>query len=332
MNNLTECRLHSNRVRYSLVELVQYSSAIVSLLSLSVFAVVVPAAFVRSGSNVDTAGVVAISRATAIVLLICYAAYLVFQLFTHRYLYTLHASKLNATVTYAEGVAPTKKTNVFSFGARKMLAEKLHKTSDDGKSSDNNHASSSTERHVTGQNITASPRMETQPLPPITDKKNDDPSPSSTAVSPAIRQAAEEENKEQEEEEETPQLTVWLAVVLLLVVTIITGVTAEFLVSSIDGMTSRSHVNKEFVALILLPLVVRALATFLIQLTSLIGKCVSTLNDTSGCFQVTKILHSAEHVTAVTVSVKNKLGTFLARVMAHSLTVRRFSHGCRNWQ
>jgi len=50
-------------------------------------------------------------------------------------------------------------------------------------------------------------------------------------------------------------LTAVQAAILLVVVTVFTGVTAEFLIGSIDGMTSTGGVSREFVALILLPLV-----------------------------------------------------------------------------
>ncbi|CCA67705.1 related to Ca2+-transport (H+/Ca2+ exchange) protein [Serendipita indica DSM 11827] len=265
---------------------VQIAQQQISLLSLSVFSVVVPAAFLRSGTDVDTAGVLAISRATSIVLLICYAAYLVFQLFTHKYLYTIQASKLNSAVVYHEGVAPEKKSNVFSFGARKMIAGKLHGTSSDGKSSDNNHVNSSNERNLTEQKTTASPAMETNPLPPTTDKKNDDPSPVANGRSSVTHQVEEEED----EEEEQAQLTYPLAIALLVVVTVVTGVTAEFLVSSIDGMTAKSHINPEFTALILLAIVGNA----------------------------------AEHVTAVTVSVKNKLDLAMGVAIGSSIQIFLF--------
>lgn len=46
-----------------------------------------------------------------------------------------------------------------------------------------------------------------------------------------------------------------VAMLLLVVVTVITGVTAEWLVSSIEGLVETGGVSEQFVALILLPLV-----------------------------------------------------------------------------
>jgi len=76
----------------------------------------------------------------------------------------------------------------------------------------------------------------------------------------------------------------------LAIVTVITGLTAEFLVGSINGLTSTGKIGKEFVALILLPLVGNA----------------------------------AEHVTAVTVSVKNKLDLAITVAVGSSIQIALF--------
>lgn len=49
-------------------------------------------------------------------------------------------------------------------------------------------------------------------------------------------------------DEHEPQLSVWFAFGLLAVITALTGVTAECLVDSIDGLTETGNVSKEFVA------------------------------------------------------------------------------------
>lgn len=114
--------------------------------------------------------------------------------------------------------------------------------------------------------------------------------------------------EEEEEEEETPQLSVLMTVILLAVVTVVStflslfvnnsyhksmsqlvAVTAEWLVDSIDGMTNTGTISKEFVGVILLPIVGNA----------------------------------AEHVTAVTVSVKDKLTLSLGVAVGSSI-VRHF--------
>ncbi|PBK75605.1 calcium/proton exchanger [Armillaria solidipes] len=93
-----------------------------------------------------------------------------------------------------------------------------------------------------------------------------------------------------EEEAEQPQLSVWVTVGLLTVVTVLVAVTAEWLVDSIDGMTSNSPISKEFVGMILLPIVGNA----------------------------------AEHVTAVTVSVKDKLNLSLGVAVGSSIQIALF--------
>lgn len=68
--------------------------------------------------------------------------------------------------------------------------------------------------------------------------------------------ALEEDLDEEEEEEEIPVLSLWAALVLLLVVTLLVAVTAEFLVSSINGLTeAHPAISVEWVGLILLPIV-----------------------------------------------------------------------------
>lgn len=97
-------------------------------------------------------------------------------------------------------------------------------------------------------------------------------------------------NDSDDEDAETPQLKVQAALVLILVVTAITGVTAEWLVDSIDGVTATGNISREFVALILLPLVGNV----------------------------------AEHVTAVTVSVKDKLDLSMAVAVGSSIQISLF--------
>lgn len=97
-------------------------------------------------------------------------------------------------------------------------------------------------------------------------------------------------NSSDDEDSETPQLKVQAALVLILVVTAITGVTAEWLVDSIDGVTESGNISREFVALILLPLVGNV----------------------------------AEHVTAVTVSVKDKLDLSMAVAVGSSIQISLF--------
>lgn len=93
-----------------------------------------------------------------------------------------------------------------------------------------------------------------------------------------------------ETEAEQPLMSLAVCLWLLVVVTTLVAVTAEFLVDSIDGLTSSGSINKEFVGVILLPIVGNA----------------------------------AEHVTAVTVSVKDKLTLSLGVAVGSSIQIALF--------
>jgi len=95
---------------------------------------------------------------------------------------------------------------------------------------------------------------------------------------------------EEDEEEEKPQMDLRTTIALLVFITVVVAVTAEFLVSSIDGLTEGGNISKGFVGLILLPIVGNA----------------------------------AEHVTAVTVSVKDKLTLSLGVAVGSSIQIALF--------
>ncbi|KAL1700241.1 hypothetical protein EV121DRAFT_264313 [Schizophyllum commune] len=95
----------------------------------------------------------------------------------------------------------------------------------------------------------------------------------------------EAQHEEDDEEEETPQLSLAMCLFLLIVVTVIIAVTAEWLVDSIDGMVEGGGISEEFVGVILLPIVGNA----------------------------------AEHATAVTVAVKDKLTLSMGVAMGSSI-------------
>ncbi|KAL1694306.1 Sodium/calcium exchanger protein-domain-containing protein [Schizophyllum commune] len=97
-------------------------------------------------------------------------------------------------------------------------------------------------------------------------------------------------DEEDEEEEETPQLSLAMCIFLLVVVTVIIAVTAEWLVDSIDGMVEGGGISEEFVGVILLPIVGNA----------------------------------AEHATAVTVAVKDKLTLSMGVAMGSSIQIALF--------
>ncbi|KIW01888.1 calcium/proton exchanger, variant 3 [Verruconis gallopava] len=92
---------------------------------------------------------------------------------------------------------------------------------------------------------------------------------------------------EPEEDEEEPQLTMIGALIALCAATALIGVCAEFLVDSINEVTCKYHVSQYFVGLILLPIVGNA----------------------------------AEHATAVTVAVKDKMDLAIGVAVGSSMQI-----------
>lgn len=91
----------------------------------------------------------------------------------------------------------------------------------------------------------------------------------------------------EEEEKEEPHLSVIGALVTLGISTTLVAFCSEFMVSSIDGFTREAHISTTFVGLILLPIVGNA----------------------------------AEHATAVTVAVKDKMNLTIGVAIGSSLQI-----------
>jgi len=89
------------------------------------------------------------------------------------------------------------------------------------------------------------------------------------------------------EEDETPQLSLWGALITLLASTALVGLCAEYLVDSINEVTCEYHVSEYFVGLILLPIVGNA----------------------------------AEHATAVTVAIKDKMDLSIGVAVGSSMQI-----------
>jgi len=90
-----------------------------------------------------------------------------------------------------------------------------------------------------------------------------------------------------DDEEEIPQISMSAAIALLVADTVLVAITAEFLVDSINGVVASTPLSQEWVGLILLPIVGNA----------------------------------AEHVTAVTVSVKDKLDLSIGVAVGSSIQI-----------
>ncbi|KAG5650088.1 hypothetical protein H0H81_000833 [Sphagnurus paluster] len=187
-----------------------------------------------------------------------YGGYLVFQLYSHKALYDDHGEYVLKTIDYSPRTKPRRSIKFkIPFGRREDEVE------------------------------AAQPQVEPQ-----------------VDSNTTVNNMEQGEPKDEEEEEEVPQMNVLMSIILLAVVTVVcfiaetlpntlTGtlpyqlvaVTAEWLVGSINGLTEGGHISKEFVGIILLPIVGNA----------------------------------AEHVTAVTVSVKDKLTLSLGVAVGSSI-------------
>ncbi|KAF7561730.1 hypothetical protein G7046_g2444 [Stylonectria norvegica] len=98
------------------------------------------------------------------------------------------------------------------------------------------------------------------------------------------------DNEGDEDEEEEPQLHFIVAVATLAFATVIIALCAEYMVGSIDAVTASGAVSQEFVGLILLPIVGNA----------------------------------AEHATAVTVAIKDKMDLAIGVAVGSSMQVALF--------
>jgi Ca2+:H+ antiporter len=96
-----------------------------------------------------------------------------------------------------------------------------------------------------------------------------------------------QDEEDEEEEIEEPQLSVIGAIITLTISTVLVAFCSEFMVSSIDGITESGAVGKTFVGLILLPIVGNA----------------------------------AEHATAVTVAIKDKMDLSIGVAVGSSMQI-----------
>lgn len=228
-----------------------------SLLTISVIAVLLPGAFHMAlqgqpeYNELSTDyNILKTSHGVAIILLFIYASYLVFQLFSHKALYGDDNEDMQPTREY--------------MGQNPFRLHRTHRNI-----TDSERVSSPSSAHDGGATTT---------LFHPTDANPD--------VEPGTHSKAPVET----EVPEQPLMNLAVCLWLLVVVTVLVAVTAEFLVDSIDGLTSSGAINKEFVGIILLPIVGNA----------------------------------AEHVTAVTVSVKDKLTLSLGVAVGSSIQIALF--------
>ncbi|TFY79216.1 hypothetical protein EWM64_g4800 [Hericium alpestre] len=236
-----------------------------SLMTLSVIGLLLPGAFhlaVQPSPDAPTedpltnpkegSDILSVSRGTAVILLWIYGSYMFFMMFSHKSMYSDGHSDVQKSVKYDPGQFsnPLRRRRGTPAGSVKKQSIELDR--------------------VTGQVTPAEPVVLGEP---------------SHLADPEIG-----EKHEEEEEVERPSMNIPVTIGLLIVVTVFVGVTAEWLVDSINGLTEKGSISKTFVGLILLPIVGNA----------------------------------AEHVTAVTVSVKDKLTLSLGVAVGSSIQIALF--------
>lgn len=204
-----------------------------SLLIMSVIAILIPAgfhaAFSSLSDSVEGPDVLKMSRGIAVILLVIYAAYLIFQLWSHAHIYTQTATNPQPN----EGLTTWTGHKILQPANSVRAQQPLLVTRDSGEGS-------------------------CHPDP--------------------------------DDEEEVPTLNAVSAVILLVVSTVLVGVTSEWLVDSINGITRTGAISEAWVGLILLPIVGNA----------------------------------AEHLTAVSVSVKDKLDLSMGVAVGSSIQIALF--------
>ncbi|KAH7012039.1 calcium ion transporter [Microdochium trichocladiopsis] len=107
----------------------------------------------------------------------------------------------------------------------------------------------------------------------------------SATTPPDSQNASDEESKDKEE-----HMSPWSAGVVLIVTTVLVSICADYLVDSIDSLVERAHISRNFIGLILIPIVGNA----------------------------------AEHVTAVVVAVKNKMDLAMGVAIGSSIQIALF--------
>ncbi|KAI6038769.1 calcium/proton exchanger [Pisolithus marmoratus] len=86
----------------------------------------------------------------------------------------------------------------------------------------------------------------------------------------------------QDQEEEQLQMTVAVSIGLLVAVMVLVAVTTEFLVDSINGLTSRDIISNEFVAVILLPIIGSAVEQIIVVTVPVKDKLMLSLGMAVG--------------------------------------------------
>ncbi|WVW81909.1 calcium/proton exchanger [Kwoniella bestiolae CBS 10118] len=325
----------------------------ISLLGLSLLAIVLPAAYhvaypnvqnvvndTRSGlqpEGVELQNLLKMSRGLSFILLAVYGMFLTFQLYTHAYLFRIPKEKVahplpgpaphhehvfprphwvssiadssssssssstssgSSIRSGRSGHSPFKRFRRFSVSSKKEKRQARDGAEAD--TEDNTVIGSNTTSHAGEKTLSPTVTRQSPPItattpvrivsntdedylrpPPV--NVNDDRDVEADSISSSHNIIIDDDGTVHVQ----PKVKFWFALGMLTVVTGLAGFTAECLVDSIDGLTETGNVSREFVGLILLPV----------------------------------IGNSVEHITAVTVSVKDKLNLSMSIAVGSSIQV-----------
>ncbi|KAH8926967.1 calcium/proton exchanger [Atractiella rhizophila] len=221
-----------------------------------------------------------ISRGTAVILLFVYVSYLVFQFWTHDYLFSPEETTEIVKEQPPSGPQPPAHNRVFHFHTPSVSTVRSRSSSQGTAPEASGTEGDKGEAESAEGDLGTSRAQENK-------DKEDGMELEREEEHDAAMLEKQKTDASEEDEWEQPLLSFQSALVLILIVTVLAGFTAEWLVDSIDGLTESGNVSKEFTAIILLPLV---------------G-------------------NTAEHLTAVTVSVKNKLDLSLSVAIGSSIQI-----------
>ncbi|KAJ1811212.1 hypothetical protein LPJ77_000256 [Coemansia sp. RSA 2523] len=227
-----------------------------SLLAMAILSTLLPAAYNSlNAKDADLkSGTLTLSHVTAIFLLIIYIAYLFFQLRTHVNLFS---------------AIPLQDRKAAALKPKKVDADE-EKNVDSAQAAETAVATTAATPENTASAATSHDQINVIEESAIADNENN------TTVD--------------EEDEEEIELTLWASIVLLLITVGIIGVCAEFLVSSIDGLTTSWNLSRSFVGIIILAIVGNA----------------------------------SEHYSAISVAVKNKMDLALGVAVGSSIQIALF--------
>lgn len=210
-----------------------------SLLALAIAGIIIPTVFDQQTVLPDSS-TAALSRGTAIILLVVYGSYLFFQLKTHQDVFAEESKKVP--------MRPSKHS-IADGAVKKGLVNPTRLVAIPGQ-----HEDGGSNNEKLRNMLNANPQ------------------------------------DDEEDEAEDPQLSFGVAVGTLVGSTVLVAVCAEYLVDSIDAVTTEGNISEEFIGLILLPIVGNA----------------------------------AEHATAVTVAVKDKMDLAIGVAVGSSMQVALF--------